>query len=505
MYFVQILQEQVAQLVRGGIPHLLTALLVLVVGWLVALVLSSGARGALRRTKLDERLGLWIAGEKEAKSIDVVRLVGKGVYYLVMFFVLVAFFQTLGLTLITEPLNQLLIQVFNYAPRIVGAGILLLIAWVVANVLKFIVVRALRLVKIDKELANKISLENEKRVSQAKIISDVVYWLVFLLFLPAVLGALALEGVLVPVQGMVDKILVFLPNIFAAILILAIGWFGARIVQLIVTNVLAAAGTDQLGERVGLNKVLEKQTLSGLSGLVLYFLILIPVLIAALNALALEAITQPASKMLDTILGALPAIFAALLLIAISYVVGRVVTELITRLLTGMGFNVVLLRLGLVKKEPAEGERTPSEIVGYLVLVGIILFASIEALQLLGFGSVAELVARFTSFAGHVVLGFVVFGIGFFLANLAAKTIQASGSAQAGLLALAARVAILVLAGAMSLREMGLANEIIILAFGLLVGAVALAVALAFGFGAREIAANEMRRWVELIKSKSNT
>jgi hypothetical protein len=78
--------------------------------------------------------------------------------------------------------------------------------------------------------------------------------------------------------------------------------------------------------------------------------------------------------------------------------------------------------------------------------------------------------------------------------------VQASGVAQAGLLAMAARVSSLVLAGAMALRQMGLANEIINLAFGLLLGAIAVAVALAFGLGGRELAARELEGWLQSVK-----
>jgi hypothetical protein len=328
-----------------------------------------------------------------------------------------------------------------------------------------------------------------------------VYWLVFLLFLPAVLGALELEGLLEPVQGMVDEILAFLPNLLAAGLILLVGWFVARIVQRIVTNLLAAVGVDRLSEQVGVAKALGKQKLSGVIGLLLYILILIPVLIAALDALELEAITQPASDMLNTIFGALPALFGAFLVLAIAYIVARVVAGLITSLLAGLGFDTILARLGL-GEEPEEGRWTPSEIVGYLVLVAVMFFATIEALRLLNFDLLAEGLAQFTAFAGQIILGVVIFAIGLYLANLAAKTIQASGAAQAGMLALAARIAILVLSGAMALRQMGLANEIVNLAFGLLLGAIAVAVALAFGLGGRDIAARELEGWLESVKSE---
>jgi hypothetical protein len=130
------------------------------------------------------------------------------------------------------------------------------------------------------------------------------------------------------------------------------------------------------------------------------------------------------------------------------------------------------------------------------------LFATIEALRELGFVLLADLIVRFTVFAGEVILGLIIFGIGLYLANVAYGTVQASGVAQAGLLALAARVSILVLAGAMALRQMGLANEIITVGFGLLLGAIAVAAALAFGLGAREIAARELADWIQSIKSK---
>ena len=76
------------------------------------------------------------------------------------------------------------------------------------------------------------------------------------------------------------------------------------------------------------------------------------------------------------------------------------------------------------------------------------------------------------------------------------------GMVNAALLATSARIAILVLSAAMALREMGIANDIINLAFGLLLGAVAVAVALAFGLGGREVAGQHLSQWSECLKNK---
>ena len=93
------------------------------------------------------------------------------------------------------------------------------------------------------------------------------------------------------------------------------------------------------------------------------------------------------------------------------------------------------------------------------------------------------------------VIGLVILGLGLYLANLAATTIRVSGSGQSTVLATAARAAILILAGAMALRQMNVAEDIINLAFGLLLGAVAVAAAVAFGIGGRDLARQQLERW----------
>jgi hypothetical protein len=491
------------ELITANLGRMLLALAILVIGWLIALVSGVLVKRGLRRTEFDNKIAGWLVGGEKEESIEVERWVGRAVFWLLMLFVLLAFFEALGLTLITEPLNRFLSEIVGYIPNLIGPAILLVVAWSLATGLRFVVRRVLDAMALDDRLGEGAGFEDEDRVSISSTVSEAVYWLVFLLFLPAILGALQLEGLLQPVQSMIDKVLAFVPNMLAALLILAAGWLLARIIQRIVGNVLAAVGADRLSDRAGLDTALGEQKLSGLIGLVLYVLILVPVLIAALNTLHLDAITAPASEMLQAVLTALPLLFGAALVLAIAFLVGRVVSGLAANVLAGIGFNNVLERMG-IGHEPEEGRKTPSEIVGHLVLVALMLFATIEALRLLRFEAMAALITEFMVFSGHVALGLVILGFGLFLGNLATRTIEASRSAQAPLLGLAARLAILVLAGAMALRQMGLANEIITLAFGLLLGAIAVATALAFGLGCREMAADAMRGWVAQLTDRDS-
>jgi hypothetical protein len=186
--------------------------------------------------------------------------------------------------------------------------------------------------------------------------------------------------------------------------------------------------------------------------------------------------------------------------LAITYVIGRLVAGLVTSLLTSIGFNRVLEMIGL-GSEPGEGQRTPSEVVGYLVLVGLMLFAVVEAAGLLGFDIVAVLVAAVLSLAGRVVLGIIIFGLGLYLANLARDVVASTAGSRGVLLSQVARWAIILMASAIALRATGIANDVVNLAFGLLLGAIAIAVALAFGLGGREVAAREVEGWLGQFRS----
>jgi hypothetical protein len=155
-----------------------------------------------------------------------------------------------------------------------------------------------------------------------------------------------------------------------------------------------------------------------------------------------------------------------------------------------------------IDTEPVVEQRTPSEVIGYLVLVLILIFSAIEAANLLGFGIVATILAQLLRIAGQVAVAVLVFGVGLYLANLARNFILATGGLQSNFLAQAARFAIIIFSGALALRQTGIAEDIVNLAFGLLLGAIAVAAAIAFGLGGREIAARELERMVQSVKAR---
>ncbi len=122
-------------------------------------------------------------------------------------------------------------------------------------------------------------------------------------------------------------------------------------------------------------------------------------IIAALNALALDSITGPASNMLNTILAAIPNLFTAILIVGVAYAVGRILSTFIATFLEGVGFDGLLTRMGL---SSAKSKTTPSAMAGYLAMIVIIYFAITEAFSLLGFATLNGLMGEFAVFAGHI-------------------------------------------------------------------------------------------------------
>ena len=460
------------------------AIVLVVIAWLVAKMLRLATLGLLNAIGIDQKVAPRLPNISLAKSLSDI------VFGLVFLFFLPAILDALALTGLLAPVNALITKILAYLPNLAGVALLAIVAWIVAEVLRKLTVAGLTAFSLDARLGFA-----ESQVSLSQVLGNVVYGLVFLFFLPAILDALSLGGLLTPVNLMVGKLLAFLPNLAGALLIIFIAWWVGRFVRSFSFGLLQASGLD--AKVIAYTKGISlAKTISD----VLYALVWLLFLPAVLDTLGLEGLLWPVNGMIGKMLEFLPNLFAAALLIAISYICGRILAQIVTGLLSGFGIDAFLERQGCVSA--ASKEYPPSRIVGMLVLFWVMLLAIMETAQVLGFSLLADLSAKFTVFASQILLGLIIFGLGVYLSNWANRAIVSGGMVNAKLLATAARIAILVLSAAMALREMGIANDIINLAFGLLLGAVAVAVALAFGLGGREAAGQQLAQWSECLKNK---
>ena len=530
--FLNNLTSALGENLGGSLLTIIQALLIFIVGLIFANWFKGLIKKQLQKTDVDNKIAAWITGDSESQNLAIEDWIANTIGWLIALFIAVAVLNTLKLEVVSQPLNTLLEEVTSFLPRI-GAGFLLLgIAWLIATVVKLIVTRSLQTLNLDQKLNQQIAEEEseESQLVLSETIANTFYWFIFLLFLPSILSVLQLEGTLRPLQELVNNILAIVPNILAAIIIATIGWVVAQIAKKIVTNLVTAAGINQIGEKIGLSATSQGQSLAQIAGSIVYILILIPIAITALDALQIQAISEPAIKMLNQVLDILPKLFAASVILALAYVAGQYVSDLVTNLLTSIGFNNIFVWLGFsqinttqadtpsdeIESEETESEseetevntstskaalnRTPSELIGIIALVAIMLVASLTAVDILEIEALRNVVGVVLLLAGQVLVGVIIFGIGLYFANLAFSLIRSSGTRQALFLAQTARIAIIVLVAAMALERIGIAPNIVNLAFGLLTGGIAVAIALAFGLGGREVAGKALQEWLDSMK-----
>ncbi|QEY31925.1 hypothetical protein EVJ50_06390 [Synechococcus sp. RSCCF101] len=493
--------------------NLISALLILLVGWIVAGLAQRLVRSLLRRTRVDEMITSAVV-PTDGKGEPLFRLdrtLAALTFWVILILAVVAALNRLDLTAASEPLNAFLNQIFGFLPQLGAAAVLAAAGWIVASLARTVVLRVTRQFQLDDKLFESDAADATPGLVVSETLANVLYWLVLLFFLPLVLNALNLGSQLQPLLNLVNDFMAALPRIAKAVAIGAVGWFIARTVRLLVSNLLSATGVDKVGQEFGLDPAQPGQSVSALSGTVVFVLILIPAATAALDALEMPAIAGPAVAMLERTLNALPQIFTAAVILGAGVVIGRFIGQLVTRLLSGIGFDRVVQWLGVVEAAdaaaaaPAAAEngsaatsrRTPSEIIGVLALGAVVLFAAVAASNVLDLPALTEIISGLLLLFGQILSGLLVFAVGLYLANLAAQLIRSSGTHQAQLLAQIARVAILTFSGAMALQQIGVATTIVTLAFGLTLGSIAVAAAVAFGLGGREVAGEQLRAWLK--------
>ncbi|MEM8919035.1 MAG: mechanosensitive ion channel [Pseudomonadota bacterium] len=310
----------------------------------------------------------------------------------------------------------------------------------------------------------------------------IVSLLIWLFGWIAILTVFELDAVTEPLQQLLDTVMGFIPNIVGAGIIFFIGSIVAKIVKDLVVTFMQTINLDKWANRAGAEQVTGNSAISNTIGTIVYVLIIVPVSIAALQALQISAISDPAVTLLETILSAIPLIIGAALVLGVAYIIARWVAGLVEELLPGLGVDRSVGALGILP----EGSNV-SSLVSKIVMIAIMLFAAIAATRLLNFPELTNILDNVLDLGGRVIFGGVVIALGFFIANMLARLMGENALA-----ASVVRYAALLLFAFMGLQFMGVGEEIVQTAFTAIVAAIAVAGALAFGLGGRDAAAKTL-------------
>ncbi len=367
----------------------------------------------------------------------------------------------------------------------IGAVIIIIIGWFVAGILKGLIKKLISKTGVDKKIKN-------KKVNLATLISKLVYYLVMIFVFMLALDKLGLTSVLEPVKELLHGFTGFIPNIVGAGLVGYIGYMLATIVSELVglsgNTIQRLAPKLRLPENIDIVDILKK---------IVFIFIFIPLLISALNILNIDSISVPATDMLQSFFGAIPKVLVASLILIVAVIGGRFLSGLLKDLLDSLNLNQILDKAGLTS---LVGNTSVSSLVSNIVYAFIVLFGLMTAVDKLEFAKLSEIMHTVINLGGNVLFGLVILAIGNWVAKLASQAFLKSDDN--AFVASIIKIAILAIFLAIGLRRMGIADDIINLAFGITLGAVALTVVLSFGLGGREAAGKQMSKILEKFNKK---
>ena len=214
-----------------------------------------------------------------------------------------------------------------------------------------------------------------------------------------------------------------------------------------------------------------------------------------------EALLASVAAALGTLLSFIPGLIGAVLLLVIGWIVSDVVARVVTTLLRRIGFETAAEKVGATHFIAMTGARSGSAaaVFGEIVKWFIRLLFVEMAAQALHITVVSGLINSILLFIPNLVVALIVLMVGMLIANFVSGVVRGSASemgfANPNLLAGLARVAIVTLAILIALSQVGIAAILVDTLFMALVGAVALALGLAFGLGGREVAGQMWTHW----------
>jgi len=377
---------------------------------------------------------------------------------------------------------------------VLKAVLILVAAFVVAGMARKLVVKLL-----GKEKAAKVlrKLDPEGTGNVGTFIAKAVYLLVFLLFVPGIFSALGLSVISAPITAIVGAIFGYVPNIIAAIIVLVVGFMIAKLVRQILIPVFEKINVNKIQEKAGI-EVAYSDKLSVTLAYIVYVLILIPMIILALDVLSIDVISEPAKFMLQNIFNFIPSILVGLVIIIIGCVIGKFIGQIVTRLIATAGLDAKVSKL----LDKDDQKFSLSKVVGTIVNVVVVIFFVVEGLNVLNLEVLTNIGAAIIGYMPVALSAIIILVAAFFASSVAEKALKNAGY---NTYAIIAKVAIFTVAGFMVLSQLGIAAEIVNTAFKLILAAVAIAVALAFGLGGKEFAAKTLEKLDDLKADEEKT
>ncbi|MGX7074590.1 mechanosensitive ion channel [Globicatella sanguinis] len=390
-------------------------------------------------------------------------------------------------------INELFNKIYSALPGLLGAALLLVIALFMAFLTKKLTTKGLDKVEFDSKLQKWGMAKNDEESNIfIETIGSLVYFVTILLFTPFIFTGLNLSGVADPVIIMLDKFWDFIPNLLVSVMIIIIGSYLCKFIKKLSRNLFEGIDVDRwyrklIGQQETAEFVTETRLADVLSSII-YVLIYIPIITVALQILGVSTISDPIVSVLNQIVSVIPNVLAAVVLVIIGNFIAKLVTDLIESMLKTSGIDKYSQYLNF----KGETSILISNVSAQIIQAVLMIFFLVEAISVLQLDVLNSIGNSIIAYLPAVVSSVIILAVGIIGGNVLATFLaKVSGSKLFGEFI---RYGVIIFAVFMTLDQLKFAQTIVNTSFTMLLGAFAVAFALAFGLGGRDFAAKQLEK-----------
>lgn len=415
-----------------------------------------------------------------------------------------------------EQLQNAFNNTVNALPDVLAGILLIIVAWIVAALVRRGSRKGMEAAKLDERFQKwGVAQDEESARGTMNSISQALYYLVWVLFLPGIFQRFGLTAIAQPISNMISTALEFIPNLIGAALLLAIGLIVGRFLYNLVYNFSKSLNLDRMlknltsktrrkdgkkppsvqdlkeeSRRAQRRNEESSETSDGVAKVlatIAYILVFIPILTVALEALEIETISRPIVGVLDSVLSAIPNVLLAVILLVFGIFIAKIVGDLVADLLASSGLDTLSRYL---KNTGTNMDIQLSSIVGGIVTGLIALFIAVEALNVLNLDVLNAIGTAIIAYLPNIIFAIVILALGFIGGQILGNFIsQSLGSRWLGGII---QFALAILAVFMAFDQLQFASTIVNTAFMFIIGGISVAFAIAFGIGGREFASKQL-------------
>ncbi len=390
-------------------------------------------------------------------------------------------------------INELFNKIYSALPGLLGAALLLVIALLMAFLAKKLTTKGLDKVEFDSKLQKWGMAKNDEESNIfIETIGSLVYFVTILLFTPFIFTGLNLSGVADPVIIMLNKFWDFIPNLLVSVMIIIIGSYLCKFIKKLSRNLFEGIDVDRwyrklIGQQETAEFVTETRLADVLSSII-YVLIYIPIITVALQILGVSTISDPIVSVLNQIVSVIPNVLAAVVLVIIGNFIAKLVADLIESMLKTSGIDKYSQYLNF----KGETSILISNVSAQIIQAVLMIFFLVEAISVLQLDVLNSIGNSIIAYLPAVVSSVIILAVGIIGGNVLATFLaKVSGSKLFGEFI---RYGVIIFAVFMTLDQLKFAQTIVNTSFTMLLGAFAVAFALAFGLGGRDFAAKQLEK-----------